>query len=343
MYNYELNTKDIENYFNEFKLHESHINILINNFYRTRDKELKNFSQLPNGLIHKATQLNSKLPSIINKQVAEDGTTKFLVELNDKSSVEMVLLPFYKKYTLCISSQVGCAMGCKFCFTAQQGYKRNLTVSEIIAQILIAKDFIKKHTDNTKELTNIVFMGQGEPLHNFKNLKKAIEIMTLRNGLSISEKNITVSSVGFLPGLERFNELGGVNFALSLHSANDEKRAQIIPLNQKYPLKDILKEIEKIELRKKQTVEYEYILIKDFNDSKSDALELYKVLKDRTHMINIIPFNPFPGSKLKKPKHEDIIQFKKFLVEMGLRCMIRTTKGDDILAACGQLNSKEKV
>ena len=342
MYQYELDNQDIQSYFKEFDLHESHLNILINNFYRSRDKDLKQFSQLPSGLITKASTLDASLPKIIDQQTALDGTTKFLVQFDDGESVEMVLLPFYKKFTLCLSSQVGCAMGCKFCFTATQGYKRNLKVHEIISQILLAKDYIKQLAGEKRDLTNIVFMGQGEPLHNFENLKKAINIIRLRNGISISEKNITVSSVGYLPGLKRFNELGGVNFALSLHAVDENKRGEIIPLNQKYPLKDILPIIDAMELRRKQTIEYEYILIDDFNDDLESAKELYGALKDRTHMINIIPFNPFPGSKLKKPSLEKIQSFKKYLVDLGLRAMIRTTKGDDILAACGQLNSKKE-
>ena len=260
--------------------------------------------------------------------------------MHDKESVEMVLLPFYKKYTLCVSSQVGCAMGCKFCFTAIQGYKRNLNAEEIIGQVLLAKEYLKKNAIK-KDLTNIVFMGQGEPLHNFENLKKAISILTMRNGLSISERNITVSTVGYVPGLKRYLELNGVNLALSLHAVNEEKRAKIIPLNQKYPISEISQIIDRFQLNKKQTIEYEYLLIKDFNDSDQDAKDLAEFLKSRTHMINIIPFNPFPGSYLKRPTKEEAYGFKEKLVQFGLRSMVRTTKGDDILAACGQLNSKK--
>lgn len=341
MYNYELNKEDILNYFSEFNLHESHLKILMNNFYRSRNKNIDQYSQLPRPLIDKVKLLKRDLPKIIKEERATDGTVKFLVKLKDNESVEMVLLPFYKKYTLCISSQVGCAMGCEFCFTAKQGYKRNLKTHEIIGQILLAKDHLSSLLDEKRELTNIVFMGQGEPLHNFQNIKKAVEIMTNRNGISISEKNITVSSVGYIPGLKRFNELGGVNFALSLHAVDDNKRSQVIPLNNKYPLQDILNQIDKIKLNNKQTIEYEYILIKDFNDSQKDAKDLYELLKERTHMINIIPFNPFPGTQLKKPSLNDVKTFKKYLVHLGLRAMIRTTKGDEILAACGQLNSKK--
>lgn len=341
MYNYELNLEDIQNYFSDFDLHESHIKLLMNNFYRSRQKDIGNFSQLSKPMIAKAKELKSQLPKIIKEEKAIDGTTKFLVEFNDNESVEMVLLPFYKKFTLCISSQVGCAMGCEFCFTAKQGYKRNLKTHEILGQVLLAKEHLNTLTDEKRDLTNIVFMGQGEPLHNFENIKKSIQIMTYRNGLSISEKNITVSSVGYIPGLKRFNELGGVNFALSLHAVDEKKRSEVIPLNNKYPLDEILKSIDEIKLNNKQTIEYEYILIKNFNDSPQDANDLYELLKERTHMINIIPFNPFPGTLLEKPSRDDVLHFKKRLVKFGLRAMVRTTKGDEILAACGQLNSKK--
>lgn len=320
---------------------EVHAKQLMNYIYRSSHKDLAHFSQFSPKVINFINSHDKSLPHIYKEERAQDGTIKFLIELEDKQSVETVLLPFYKKYTLCVSSQVGCAMGCEFCFTAKQGYKRNLKSYEIIAQILIAKNYLKKIKDDKRELTNIVFMGQGEPLHNFDALKEAIEIITDRTGLSISEKNITVSSVGYIPGLKRFNELKGVNFALSLHSAFEEKRNQIIPLNQKYPLTDILKEIELMKLNKKQTVEYEYILIKDFNDSLEDAIALENLLKERTHMINIIPFNPFPGTHFKKPSPDDTKRFKNYLVQRNLRVMIRDTKGDEILAACGQLNSKK--
>jgi 23S rRNA (adenine2503-C2)-methyltransferase len=337
---YALNTNDIQEYFRQELTSDEQLNLIINNIYRSRSKDINKYSQLSEKLIKKFNQLDNQLPEIIKEEKASDGTIKFLVQLHDKESVEMVLLPFYKKYTLCVSSQVGCAMGCKFCFTAIQGYKRNLNAEEIIGQVLLAKEYLKKNAIK-KDLTNIVFMGQGEPLHNFENLKKAISILTMRNGLSISERNITVSTVGYVPGLKRYLELNGVNLALSLHAVNEEKRAKIIPLNQKYPISEISQIIDRFQLNKKQTIEYEYLLIKDFNDSDQDAKDLAEFLKSRTHMINIIPFNPFPGSYLKRPTKEEAYGFKEKLVQFGLRSMVRTTKGDDILAACGQLNSKK--
>lgn len=230
-------------------------------------------------------------------------------------------------------------MNCKFCFTATQGFKRNLKAFEIIGQVLKAKEIIKKIPGEKRDVANIVFMGQGEPLHNFDSLKEAIQILTEPSGLGLGKRGITVSTSGYLPGLERFEELGGVNLALSLHSTRDEVRSRLIPINNRYPLRKVLDKIQEISLHPRQTVEYEYLLIKDLNDSDEDALELARTLGDRTHMINIIPFNPFPGSEFQRPPPARVEEFKARLVAQGARVMVRKVKGDDILAACGQLKS----
>lgn len=319
---------------------EENASLVMNLIYRSRHKKIEAFSQLSQrAKDHFQHEYENDLPKVIKKQVATDGTIKILVELSDGESVETVILPFYKKYTLCVSSQVGCAMNCQFCFTATQGFKRNLKASEIIGQVLTAKEIIKSIPNERRDVGNIVFMGQGEPLHNFDNLKEAINILTQPNGIGLGKRSITLSTSGYLPGLKRFEELGGINLALSLHSTSDEVRSKLIPINNRYPLKDVLEQIKTISLHERQTVEYEYLLIKDLNDSKEDALDLVETLKDRTHMINIIPFNPFPGSKFKRPDLDRVEEFKAWLVNAGMRAMIRKTKGDDILAACGQLKS----
>jgi len=341
MYAYSFNAHSLKKYFSNYSVSNEHIELLINLIYRSPHKNIDNFTQIPPLVRQHFKRLDQSLPKIVKKETALDKTTKFLIELSDKSTIEMVLLPFYKKFTLCVSSQVGCAMGCEFCFTAKQGFKRNLEAYEIIAQILLAKSYLKEQKDEKRDLTNIVFMGQGEPLHNFDNLKESIDIITMRNGISISEKNITVSTVGYIPGLKRYNELNGINIALSLHSAIDVKRNKVIPLNQRFKLNEIIELIDTFKLNKKQTIEYEYLLIKDFNEEEEDAQALFELLKERTHMINIIPFNPFPGTSFEKPDRDSVYRFKQMLVKRGLMAMVRTTKGDDILAACGQLNSKK--
>ena len=299
-------------------------------------------SQLSNKLIDLIQRnFDHDLPEVVKVQKSIDGTVKLLIEFQDGQQVESVLLPFWKKYGLCVSSQVGCAMNCSFCHTATQGLKRNLKASEIVMQIMVAKRFLQQNTIDYNAdlpLTNIVFMGQGEPLHNFDEVKKAIDIITDRYGLGIGKRSITVSTSGYLPGLKRFHELG-VNLALSLHSVKENFRSELIPINRAYPLATVIAEMDKIKLRKRQLIEYEYLLIKNLNDTKEDIELLHQLLASRSHVINIIPFNPFPGSKYQRPDSSSISYFKNALVDKGLRVMVRQTKGEDILAACGQLKS----
>ena len=272
-----------------------------------------------------------ELPKIKEAHESHDGTVKFLIQLKDGATVETVLIPFYKKYTVCLSTQVGCAMNCQFCFTATQGLQRNLKAEEIIGQYIRAWLYLKENKSHQIVKPNIVFMGQGEPLHNFDELKKSLEIMTDKKALEIGPRQITLSTVGFLPGLQRWSELPAVNLALSLHSPFEKERRELIPINAKYPLKDVLETLNNIPLKKRQYITLEYLLIKDYNDTESHAEELSKVLPKSKVIINIIPFNPWPGSQFKRPDREKVDQFKKFLVDRKMRTMIRTTKGDDIL------------
>lgn len=276
---------------------------------------------------------------IVTTQKASDGTVKFLIEFQDGMKVETVLIPFFKKYTVCLSSQVGCAMKCSFCFTGTMGLKRHLTADEIVFQYLLARDYLLKQIDSESPEPNIVFMGQGEPLHNFSEVKKAVTIFLEKKGLGIGPRQITLSTAGYLPGIQKINELPPINIALSLHSPKNEVRKELIPINQHFPLEAIFQEFDKLKLKKGQFITYEYLLIKDLNDSQSDVAELYQWLGHRKALINIIPFNPYPNSLFKRPSKEDVDLFKERCVEKKLRTMIRTTKGDDILAACGQLHS----
>ena len=276
---------------------------------------------------------------IVTTQKASDGTVKFLIEFHDGLKVETVLIPFFKKYTICLSSQVGCAMKCSFCFTGTMGLKRHLTANEIIFQYLLARDYLLNHINVNSSEPNIVFMGQGEPLHNFQEVKKAIDIFLNKLGLGLGPRQITLSTAGYLPGIQKIQELPPINIALSLHSPKNEVRKELIPINQHYPLEAIFLEFDKLQLKKNQFITYEYLLIKDLYDNQSDVEDLHKWLGHRKALINIIPFNPYPNSRYKRPLKEDVELFKERLVEKKLRTMIRTTKGDDILAACGQLHS----
>jgi 23S rRNA (adenine2503-C2)-methyltransferase len=232
-------------------------------------------------------------------------------------------------------------MNCSFCFTGKQGLKRNLTTSEIVGQFIQAWRWLAKNRPGEERILNIVFMGQGEPLHNFDAVKKACEIFLSKHGASIGVQKITISTAGYIPGLKRWSkEIPGVNLALSLHSPFEEKRNELIPINKKYPLDEVLTYIDKIPLNKKQFITYEYILIKDFNDSLDDAKKLGTMLTGKSAYINLIPFNSFPGSHYKRPNLDKVEKFKEVLDTYKIPTLIRSAKGDDVLAACGQLNSK---
>jgi 23S rRNA (adenine2503-C2)-methyltransferase len=232
-------------------------------------------------------------------------------------------------------------MNCSFCFTGTQGLKRSLKTEEIIGQYLKAQEWLLSNRPDDSWISNIVFMGQGEPLHNFESVKAACQIFTSQHGFSIGPQKITVSTSGYKPGLLKWLDRPlGVNLALSLHSTQASIRNELIPINKKYPLDDVLKIIDQIPLQNKQFVTYEYLLVDDLNDSTDDAHQLGELLHLKRALINLIPFNPFPGSKYKRPKLAKIENFKRILDGYKVPTMIRSTKGDQVLAACGQLNTK---
>lgn len=279
------------------------------------------------------------LPKIETVSTSPDGTVKFLMAFSDGKSVETVLIPFHKRFTVCLSSQVGCAMKCSFCYTGTMGLSRHLKSSEIIGQYIVAAKYLDTELGLKTMSPNIVFMGQGEPLHNSEEVLKAIQVFMEPLGLGMGPRQMTLSTAGYLPGIKKLNDFPKINIALSLHSPFNEIRKELIPINQHFPLEDIFAELDGLDLMKRQFIVYEYLLIDGLNDRVEDADELEKLLGERKAAINIIPFNPFPGSKYKRPSDEKVESFKEMLVERKLRTMIRTTKGSDILAACGQLKS----
>lgn len=279
------------------------------------------------------------LPTITKVNESPDGTIKFLMSFVDGKSVETVLIPFHKKFTVCLSSQVGCAMKCSFCYTGTMGLSRHLKSGEIVGQYIVAFNYLKNLTGKRPVSPNIVFMGQGEPLHNSDEVLNAIKVFMEPMGLGIGPRQITLSTAGYLPGMKKLDQFPSINIALSLHSPFNETRKELIPINQHYPLEEIFSALDKIPLMKKQFITYEYLLIDGLNDSMEDADELSKWLSPRQAIINIIPFNPFPGSRYKRPTPSGVEAFKELLVARNLRTMVRTTKGSDILAACGQLKS----
>lgn len=286
------------------------------------------------------SNMSFDLPFIDDVQTSLDSTVKFLFSFQDGKKVETVLIRFNQKYTVCLSSQVGCAMNCAFCYTGTQGLTRSLKTEEIIGQFLAVQTWLTQNRPNDDRILNVVFMGQGEPLHNFDNVKTAVEILISQNGLSLADHKITISTSGYMPGLLRWKaEMPSVNIALSLHSPIDEKRSQLIPINRKYPLKDVIPLIEQFPQGKKRFVTYEYLLIHDFNDSTEDALQTANLLVGTKAFVNLIPFNPFPGTKWQRPTDDKIQTFHDVIESFRIPVTIRTTKGDQILAACGQLKS----
>jgi len=277
-------------------------------------------------------------PEIITTQRSSDGTVKILFEFADHSRVESVIMPFHRRDTVCLSTQVGCAMGCTFCRTGSAGFFRHLTGQEIAAQYMSCYQWIidERHKAHIPK-PNIVFMGEGEPLHNFEELKTACGIFLAREGVYLGPRQITLSSAGYLPGLQRMSELPPINFALSLHSAFHEKRLQLIPLEKKYPLEEIIPVLEKLPLKKNQFINLEYLLIKGFNDTEEDAHELYTLTTRLRAIVNIIPLNIIKGSLWEAPDEKTVSNFKAMLVARDVRTMVRISRGQDIDAACGQL------
>jgi len=341
---YDLTHSDLEMVLDQNGLNHSAASVLFNWHYKKKESAQCQENIAKGSMAFFRDNYDFSLPEIDTVHESEDRTVKFLFRLKDGHKIETVLLPFHNKYSICLSSQVGCAMNCSFCSTAKQGLQRNLSTSEIVGQFLQAWRWLAKNRPGEERILNIVFMGQGEPLHNFGAVKKACEIFLSKHGTSIAFQKITVSTAGYIPGLKRWSlEIPGVNLALSLHSPYEEKRNELIPINKKYPLDEVLAYIDEIPLNRKQFITYEYLLIKDFNDSADDARKLGMMLAGKSAIISLIPFNSFPGSDYERPDLDKVEKFKEVLDAFHIPTLIRSAKGDDVLAACGQLNSKQLV
>lgn len=282
-------------------------------------------------------KLNEKariqIPRISKQSVASDGVAKWLLDLG-KVGVECVLIPEIKRMTLCISSQVGCAIDCSFCATGKRGFKRNLSTSEIIGQLR----FANRYLGSQNRVSNVVFMGMGEPLANFENVNKALDIMLDDNAYGLSKRRLTISTAGIIPGIYRLARRNPVSLAVSLHAPVDELRDQLVPINRKYPLKELIKAcFDYIPHAPRPTVMFEYVMIRDLNDSVEMADKLGKLLRDLPCKINLIPFNPFSLSPHRRSTDKQIQIFRDVLHELGLVTTVRKTRGNQIDAACGQL------
>jgi 23S rRNA (adenine2503-C2)-methyltransferase len=282
-----------------------------------------------------------KAPAIAFQQQASDGTIKFVIRLEGGQEVETVWIPEVDRATLCVSSQVGCALECTFCSTAQQGFNRNLSVSEIIGQVWRVATTIGLSKDSAKRpITNVVMMGMGEPLLNLKNVVPAMDIMLDDLGFGLSKRRVTLSTSGVVPALDMLGDQIDVALAISLHAATNELRDELVPVNKKYPIEEFLAGVRRYLAKSNANqgrVTVEYVMLNGINDSTDQAHQLAEVLKDTPSKINLIPFNPYPGSPYTCSSNSRIDRFAKVLMTYGFVVVVRKTRGDDIDAACGQL------
>jgi 23S rRNA (adenine2503-C2)-methyltransferase len=283
-------------------------------------------------------------PKILAQEKSQDGTQKLLLELEDKNCIECVLIPEENRLTLCISSQVGCPLDCGFCMTGKGGFVRNLKLSEMVDQVFAARSLLSPD----QKITNLVLMGMGEPLLNYDEVIKFLNIATHQKGLCFAPKRVTVSTSGIAPlvpeifnrGIERLGKETKVNLAVSLNATTDEVRSHLMPINKKYPLQILLDACRKYPAVRNRHITFEYILIQGINDTVEDAKRLVRLLKGIKCKINLIPFNLFPGTEFKRPSDKAILSFQKVLLDNNYVIIIRTSKGQDISAACGQLRGK---
>ena len=290
-------------------------------------------------------------PEIVSEQVSSDGTRKWLLRLNDGKEVETVYIPEEDRGTLCISSQVGCTLNCSFCHTGTQRLVRNLTPAEIVGQIMVARDRLgdwpgavaddpRGIPDTDRKITNVVLMGMGEPLYNFDHVRDAMAIAADGEGLSVSKRRITLSTSGVVPEIPRWGEEAGTMLAISLHAVRDELRDRLVPINKKWPIKDLLDACRAYPgLSNAKRITFEYVMLKGVNDSIADAKELVRLLAKIPAKINLIPFNPWPGAPYECSDWEQIETFGEVVNRAGYASPVRSPRGRDIMAACGQLKS----
>lgn len=283
-------------------------------------------------------------PNISIHRKSLDGTQKFLLKFEDGNEVETVFIPDEERGTLCVSSQVGCSLTCKFCHTGTQVMVRNLTSYDIVGQFMAVKDALGDWPSSpTKIISNIVMMGMGEPLLNYDNVAKALKIYLDPEGLSMSKRKITLSTSGIVPMMQKCGDELGVSLAVSLHAVNDELRNEIVPINKKYPIAELMEACRTYPAAgTSRRITFEYVMLKDVNDSDEDARQLAELIRGIPAIINLIPFNPWPGAVYQRSSNNRIHEFSRILRDSGFSAPIRTPRGEDILAACGQLKSESQ-
>ena len=279
-------------------------------------------------------------PALLEARHGADGTAKLLLELHDGHHVESVIIPEEDRLTLCVSSQVGCALGCRFCLTGTGGLVRNLTPGEIVSQVMAAEKLLSSGSPSERRLTNIVFMGMGEPLANFEAVSEALRRLTNPEWMAFSSRRITVSTAGLVPGIRKL-AAGGlkVRLAVSLNATTDELRNEIMPINRRYPIGELLEACREYPLTPRDRITFEYVMLRSMNDSPEDAKRLVKLLKGIPCKVNLIPFNEFPGAEYRRPTSDNVKAFQELLMSRNFTALVRQSKGADISAACGQLRA----
>lgn len=304
-----------------------------------------NFSKTTREMLLQETNL--RLPKIVTTQASRDGTMKWLLQLENSvrdapashNAVEMVFIPEDDRGTLCISSQAGCALACPFCSTAHEGFNRNLTMGEIIGQVWLAMKTLGWQKNGKRKITNVVLMGMGEPLLNYQNVVNASNLMMDDLGFGLSKRRVTLSTSGIVPKIYELKKDSDVSLAVSLHAPTNSLRDVIVPINRKYPIETLMAACRDFvdDRGSKKHITWEYVMLRDVNDSLACAKDLYRLVKDLPGKINLIPFNPFPGTVYQPSTAEKIHAFQQFLMQKGMVATVRKTRGDDISAACGQL------
>jgi len=343
-----LTREEIKDSLIKFDIPDQQINMRVNQvwgwIYNKGVSSIDEMTTLSLGLreeLKKHHNLNR--PVISDEQTSEDGTKKWLLKFNDGSKIETVFIPDDERGTLCVSSQVGCTLNCTFCHTGTQRLVRNLSSQEIISQVVVAKDSLEEWCEEPRKITNIVMMGMGEPLYNFEGVRDGILTMSDDAGLSISKRKITLSTSGIVPKIKMAGDEIGSMLAISLHATNNDLRNEIVPINKKYPIEELLEACRNYPgLSNSKRITFEYVMLKGVNDSEAEARDLVKLISGIPAKINLIPFNSWPGSSYECSDWDQIEKFGDIVNRGGYASPIRMPRGEDISAACGQLKSDTK-
>ncbi|MFQ5995482.1 MAG: 23S rRNA (adenine(2503)-C(2))-methyltransferase RlmN [Acidiferrobacterales bacterium] len=308
----------------------------LHRYQRDSFEEMTNFGKALRGELERVACINA--PTVVRDQIAVDGTRKWLLQVDSQNCIETVFIPEDERGTLCVSSQVGCALTCSFCATGKQGFGRNLNVAEIIGQLWVAFRLLNKEAHERSPITNVVFMGMGEPLLNFDNVVSAMRLMIDDHAFALSKRRVTLSTTGLVPAIDRLRESCYVNLAVSLHAPNDALRNKLVPLNKKYPIRELVAACRRyVAGAPRRKVTFEYVMLEGVNDSLQHARELVQVLAGVPAKVNLIPFNSFPGAHYRRSCDAVVDRFRGVLLGAGLMTVTRKTRGGDIAAACGQL------